>query len=72
MKTKEENKLKLLKPEEIKQDLKSIEGLFPKELTTNEIKNELVEIIGWEEKIKRNILKYETNRRIYDLQKLKQ
>ena len=72
MKTKEENKLKLLKPEEIKQDLKSIEGLFPKELTTNEIKNELAEIIGWEEKIKRNILKYETNRRIYDLQKLKQ
>ena len=31
--------LKVLKPEETQQDLKSIEGLFPNEMRTNEIKN---------------------------------
>ena len=33
--------LKALKPEEIKEDIKSIEGLFPKEIRTGEIKSEV-------------------------------
>ena len=40
-----------LKSEE-NQELNSIEGLFPKEMRTNEIKNEIYEIKKWEEKIK--------------------
>ena len=40
--------LKVLKPEESQQDLKSVEGLFLKEIRTNDIKNELDEIAGWE------------------------
>ena len=43
--------LKALKPEE-NQELQSIEGLFPKNITTNEIKNETDEIKKWEEKMK--------------------
>ena len=33
-----------LKPEENKEDIKSIEGIFPKEMETNEIKNEIDKI----------------------------
>ena len=51
--------LKGLKSEEDKQDIKSIEGIFPKDMRTNEIKNEIVEIKNSEEKIKRKDLKYE-------------
>ena len=40
-------------------------------MRTNEIKNELDEIRGWKEEIKRNNLKYETNKHIYDFQQLK-
>ena len=53
------------KPEENQQDLESV-----KEMRANEIKNEL-NITKWEEKIKRNDLKYETNKRIYDFQQFK-
>ena len=56
--------LKVLKPEE-NQELKSTEGLFPKEMRTNEIKNEIDEIKNFEEKIKQKGLKYETNKYIY-------
>ena len=35
----------------------SIEGILPKEMRTNEIKNEIFEIKNWEEKIKREDLK---------------
>ena len=33
--------LKALKTEENKQDTKSLEGIFPKDMKTNEIKNEI-------------------------------
>ena len=46
--------LKHLKPEE---ELESIEGLFPKNMRTDEIKNETYEIKKWEEKIKRKDFK---------------
>ena len=59
--------LKALKPEE-NQNLKSIEGLFPENRRTNEIKNEIDEIRKWEEKSKRNDLKYKTNKYLYDFQ----
>ena len=36
--------LKVLKPEENKEDIKSVEGTFPKGTKTNEIKNEIDEI----------------------------
>ena len=40
-------------------------------MRTNEIKNELDEITGWEDKIKGNNLKYQTKKCIYDFQQLK-
>ena len=43
---------KALKPEENKEEIKSIKGIFPKDMRTNEIKNEIYEIKKWEEKIK--------------------
>ena len=49
--------LKVLKPEENKQDIKSIEEIFPKDMRTNEIKNEICEIKKWEENIEQEILK---------------
>ena len=64
---KELEALKALKPEEI-QKLQSIEGLFPKNMGTNEIKNEIDEIRKWKEKIKRNYLKYKTNKYLYNFQ----
>ena len=42
----------IIKQEEIKEDVKSTEGIFPKYMRTNEIKNEIYEIKKWEEKIK--------------------
>ena len=45
---------------------KSIEGLFAKHMTTDEIKNEIDEIKKLEEKIKRKDLKYDTDK--YDFQ----
>ena len=64
---KQADALKALKPEE-NQNLKSIEGLFPENRRTNEIKNEIDEIRKWEEKSKRNDLKYKTNKYLYDFQ----
>ena len=46
--------LKALKPVE-NQELESIEGLFPKKIRNNEIKNEMDEIKKWEEKFKEKI-----------------
>ena len=40
--------------------MKSIDEIFPKEMRTNKIKNEIDEIQKWEEKSKRKDLKYET------------
>ena len=56
---------KLENQKRINKDLESV-----KEMRANEIKNEL-NITKWEEKIKRNNLKYETNKRIYDFQQFK-
>ena len=40
--------LKVLKPEERQQDLKSIVGIFSKEIRTDKIENELDEIRKWQ------------------------
>ena len=47
------------------QKIKSIEGLFSREMKNSEFKNE---IKNWENKIKRNNLKYETNKYIFGFQ----
>ena len=57
--------LKALKPEE-NQKLETIEGLFPKNMRTNKIKNEIDEIRKWEEKIEQKDLKYKTNEYRFD------
>ena len=60
--------MKALKGKE-NQELKSIKGLFLKEMTADEIKNEVDEIKKWENKVKRKDLRYETNKYVYDFQK---
>ena len=46
--------LEVLTPEGNKEDIKSVQRLFPKEMMkTNEIKNEKDEIKNWEEKTRR-------------------
>ena len=66
--------LELLKPEENKgenkEKIKPVEGLFPKDMRTNEIKNAIDEIKKWENKIKQKDLKFETNRYIFDFQQI--
>ena len=58
--------MKAFKSGENKQDIKSIEGIFPKDMRTNEVKNEIHGTKKWEEKIRRKDLKYETkNTHIY-------
>ena len=59
--------LKALKSEKNKQDVKSIDGIFPKEMRANEIKNEIDEIKKWE-KIKPKYLKYKTKKYMYNFQ----
>ena len=49
----------VLKPEENKEEIKSVEQIFPKVMRTNEIKNEINDIKIWESKIKEKYLKYE-------------
>ena len=46
----------------------SVEGIFPKDMRTSEIKNEVDEIKKWEKNIKRKYLKYETKKYTYDFQ----
>ena len=48
--------LKALKPEE-NQELESIEGFFPKNMRTDEIKNEIEENRKWKQKIKRKYVR---------------
>ena len=60
MKNKEKKPVEVLtalKPEKNKEDIKWIEGIFPKDMRTNEIKNETYEIKKWKNKIKREDLK---------------
>ena len=58
--------------EENKEQIKSVEGPFPKEKRTNETENEKDEIKKWEEIIKRKDLKNETNKYRLEFQQLKQ
>ena len=60
--------LEVLKPEESKEEIKSVEGLFPKGMRTNEIKNEIDEIKKWEEKIRQKDFLYKANKYKYDFQ----
>ena len=60
--------LRALKPKINKEDIKSIEGIFPKDIRTNKIKNEIYEIKKWEENIKREDLKYKTKNYTCDFQ----
>ena len=65
MNDKEKNQVEGLEasiPDENKEDTKSIERHFPKDMRTDEIKNKINDIKKWEKKIKRKDLKYETNR----------
>ena len=62
-----------LKTEENKEEnkeekIKSVEDLFPKEMRTNKIKNEIDEIKKWKEIIKRKDFKYESNKYRFDFQ----
>ena len=66
--TKQVEALKALKLEKNKEDITSIEEIFPKVMRTNEIKNEVYEIKKWEEKIKWEDLKYQTKKYTYDFQ----
>ena len=50
------------------QKIKSIEGLFSREMKNSEFKNEKDEIKNWKNKIKRNDLNYETNKYIFGFQ----
>ena len=47
--------LKALKQKENKEDIKSVEGSFAKQMRTNENKNEKDEIKKWEETLKEKI-----------------
>ena len=56
----------VLKVEKDKEEIKSVEGLFPKVVRTNEIKNEIDEIKKWKEKIRWKDLVYKTNKYKYN------
>ena len=51
--------------------IKTIKGIFPKDIRTNKIKNEIYEIKKWEENIKREDLKYKTKNYTYGFQQFK-
>ena len=59
--------LKALKQEE-NNEPESTEGIFPKGMRTNEIKDEIHEIKKWNDKIKLEHLKYKTKSLKYDFQ----
>ena len=63
--------MEALKSEENIEDIKSIEVIFPGDMRTNEIKNEIDEIKKWEGKINWKDSKYETKNYIYDFQQYK-
>ena len=50
------------------EELESIERLFPQNMETDEIKNEIHEIKKWEDKIKQKDLKYKAGKYKYDFQ----
>ena len=60
--------VKDLKALKSKEELESVEGLFPKNMRIDEIKNEIYEIKKWKEKIKRKYWKHEAGKYKYDFQ----
>ena len=60
--------LKVLKAEENKEGIKSVEGIFPKEIRTNEIKNEIDDFKKWGEKLKTKDLIYKANKYKFEFQ----
>ena len=58
--------LNALKPEE---NLESIKGFFPKNMNTNEIKNEVDEIRIWKEKIEQKDLQHKPNKCLCHIKK---
>ena len=58
--------LNALKPEE---NLESIKGIFPKNMNTNEIKNEVDEIRIWKEKIEQKDLQHKPNKCLCHIKK---
>ena len=67
-KEKQVEALEVLKPEKNKEEIKSVEELFPKGMRINEIKNEMDKIKKWEWDLvyKANKYKYETIRSFGD------
>ena len=51
-----QKQLKIKEKQENKEDIKPIEGVFSKDMRTNEIKNEIYEIKKWKENIKQEDL----------------
>ena len=64
--TKQVESLKALTTEVNKEDIKAIEHIFPKEIRSNETKNEIDKNKKWQEKSKQNNSKYETKKYISD------
>ena len=63
--------LKVLKPLEHQQNPKLIAGIFPKDLESSEITNEINEIKKLEQKINRNDLVYESSKYVYDFRRFR-
>ena len=60
--TKQVESLKALTTEVNKEDIKATEHIFPKEIRSNETKNEIDKNKKWQEKSKQNNSKYETKK----------
>ena len=52
-----------------KEELESVEGLFPNNMINDEIKNEVDGTKKWEDKIKQKYLKYDTSKYKYNFQR---
>ena len=59
--------LEVLKPEEDKEEIKYVEEIFPKGMTTNEIRNEIDEIKKWWQNRWKDFV-YKLNKNTYDFQ----
>ena len=57
----------VLKPEEDKEEIKYVEEIFPKGMTTNEIRNEIDEIKKWGKNRWKDFV-YKLNKNTYDFQ----
>ena len=59
--------LEVLKPEEDKEEIKYVKEIFPKGMTTNEIRNEIDEIKKWGQNRWKDFV-YKLNKNTYDFQ----